>query len=98
MKNVKFIYNSKLVRFMNWVTHLFRGDYNTYAVTLGHTVRFRNHEGTIPDCTYKHELRHVQQLEQSGFLVFYLRYIWYILKYGYTRNPYEVDARNVGGC
>jgi hypothetical protein len=38
-----------------------------------------------------HELRHVHQfLEQRAFPVSYL---WQSIRYGYTRNAYEVDAR-----
>ena len=38
-----------------------------------------------------HELRHVHQfLEHRAFPVSYL---WQSIRYGYTRNAYEVDAR-----
>ncbi|MFL5637740.1 MAG: DUF4157 domain-containing protein [Gemmatimonadaceae bacterium] len=39
-----------------------------------------------------HELRHVHQfLERRTFPV---RYLWQSIRYGYARNPYEVDARS----
>jgi hypothetical protein len=38
-----------------------------------------------------HELRHVHQfLEDWAFPV---RYLWQSIRYGYSRNAYEVDAR-----
>ena len=38
-----------------------------------------------------HELRHVDQfLEDKAFP---LSYLWQSIRYGYTRNAYEVDAR-----
>jgi hypothetical protein len=38
-----------------------------------------------------HELRHVHQfLEHKAFPVSYL---WQSIRYGYTRNAYEIDAR-----
>jgi hypothetical protein len=38
-----------------------------------------------------HELRHVHQfLERKTFP---FRYLWQSLRYGYTRNAYEIDAR-----
>jgi hypothetical protein len=38
-----------------------------------------------------HELRHVHQfLEDKAFPVSYL---WQSIRYGYTRNAYEIDAR-----
>lgn len=38
-----------------------------------------------------HELRHVSQFSESW--AFPIRYLWQSLRYGYTRNAYEVDAR-----
>jgi hypothetical protein len=38
-----------------------------------------------------HELRHVHQfLERKTFP---LSYLWQSLRYGYSRNAYEIDAR-----
>jgi hypothetical protein len=41
----------------------------------------------------RHELCHLQQIERDGRLVFALRYSWWLLRYGYRNNPYEVEAR-----
>src|SRR5438105_6888380 len=38
-----------------------------------------------------HELRHVHQFLESW--AFPVRYVWQSIRYGYTRNAYEVDAR-----
>jgi len=38
-----------------------------------------------------HELRHVHQFEADR--AFPLRYLWRSIRHGYTRNPYEADAR-----
>jgi hypothetical protein len=38
-----------------------------------------------------HELRHVHQFQADH--VFPLRYLWRSVRYGYTDNPYEADAR-----
>lgn len=38
-----------------------------------------------------HELRHVHQFLESW--AFPVRYLWQSIRYGYTRNAYEVDAR-----
>jgi hypothetical protein len=38
-----------------------------------------------------HELRHVHQFSQHK--AFPVSYLWQSLRYGYTRNAYEVDAR-----
>jgi hypothetical protein len=38
-----------------------------------------------------HELRHVHQFLQDK--AFPVSYLWQSIRYGYTRNAYEVDAR-----
>src|SRR5436853_6360353 len=38
-----------------------------------------------------HELRHVHQFLESW--AFPVRYLWQSIRYGYTRNAYEFDAR-----
>jgi len=38
-----------------------------------------------------HELRHVHQFSEHK--AFPVSYLWQSLRYGYTRNAYEVDAR-----
>jgi len=39
-----------------------------------------------------HELQHVLQFESDP--LFPLRYIWGTVRYGYTQNPFERDARD----
>ena len=41
----------------------------------------------------KHEECHVAQIQRDGFIGYHLKSIWYLLKYGYTNSPYEVEAR-----
>jgi len=43
---------------------------------------------------FNHELQHVHQYQQLGFVIFISKYIYYSFKYGYYLNPFEVDARN----
>jgi hypothetical protein len=60
------------------------------AITLWRTV-FLGPDTAISAALLLHELRHVHQfLERRTFPVSYL---WQSLRYGYTRNAYEVDAR-----
>lgn len=41
---------------------------------------------------YRHELEHCYQVERLGRLRFYTTYIWYQIRYGYKKNPFEVEA------
>jgi hypothetical protein len=44
-----------------------------------------------------HELKHVEQYQRMGFWRFLARYGWYSLRYGYRKNPLEVEARAAEG-
>ena len=60
------------------------------AITLWKTIFIAPDTVLDPELLL-HELRHVHQfLEHKTFPVSYL---WQSLRYGYTRNAYEVDAR-----
>lgn len=60
------------------------------AITLWRTVFIAPNTALDAELLL-HELRHVHQfLEHNAFPVSYL---WQSIRYGYTRNAYEVDAR-----
>jgi hypothetical protein len=60
------------------------------AITLGRTVWLAPSTPLHPELLL-HELRHVAHF--AGGWSFPLRYAWGSLRWGYHRNPYEVDAR-----
>lgn len=60
------------------------------AITLRRTV-FLAPDAPLSAALLLHELRHVHQF--LGERTFPVRYLWQSLRYGYTRNSYEVDAR-----
>ncbi len=60
------------------------------AVTLRRTV-FLSPSTPLSASLLLHELRHVHQF--LGQRTFPVRYLWQSLRYGYSRNAYEVDAR-----
>jgi hypothetical protein len=41
-----------------------------------------------------HELIHVEQIKDCGVLMFYILYLWYWIKNGfsYLKNPFEIEA------
>jgi hypothetical protein len=66
------------------------GTSTAVAITLWRTV-FVAPAAVLDAELLLHELRHVHQfLEHKSFPVSYL---WQSIRYGYTRNAYEVDAR-----
>ena len=74
------------VRIAGWAL----GMSSVEAITLWRTI-FLGPDTALSAALLLHELRHVHQfLERRTFPVSYL---WQSLRYGYTRNAYEVDAR-----
>src|SRR5689334_2216852 len=66
------------------------------AMVLGNTVHLWNTskaEFLKDDKWVKHELCHVRQFQQYGFINFLVRYIWESIRKGYYNNKYEVEAR-----
>ncbi len=40
----------------------------------------------------RHELIHIEQIERDGAVRFSVLYLWYLVRRGYRRNPYEQEA------
>jgi hypothetical protein len=66
------------------------GTSSAAAITLWRTV-FISPRTTLTAELLLHELRHVHQFSESWAFPF--RYLWQSIRYGYSRNAYEVDAR-----
>lgn len=60
------------------------------AITLRRTI-FVSPGTALTAELLLHELRHVHQFLEDW--AFPARYLWQSIRYGYTRNVYEVDAR-----
>jgi hypothetical protein len=43
----------------------------------------------------KHEQCHAMQMQRDGKLWMVTKYTYYLVKYGYKNNPYEIEAREV---
>jgi hypothetical protein len=66
------------------------GTSSAAAITLWRTV-FISPRTPLTAELLLHELRHVHQFSESWSFPF--SYLWQSIRYGYTRNAYEVDAR-----
>jgi hypothetical protein len=70
---------------------------NAVAIVLGKTIYLHNVSATDllqNEKWLKHELCHVQQFKQHGYLGFIVKYLWESLKKGYYNNKFEIEARN----
>ena len=41
----------------------------------------------------RHERKHLEQMDRDGWVMFHLKYLFWMLRYGYWNNPYEIEAR-----
>jgi hypothetical protein len=67
------------------------------AVVIGHSIFLHKtlKEEFLSDTRWvKHELCHVRQWKQKGWLLFGLQYLWLSIRFGYYNNPFEIEARN----
>jgi len=74
------------VRVAGWAL----GTSSAAAITLWRTIFVAPRTQLTPDLLL-HELRHVHQFLQRR--TFPLSYLWQSIRYGYSRNAYEEDAR-----
>ncbi len=82
----------------SWVARLAAWKLNagSVAIVIGHTIhlhRATKEEFLRDERWLKHELCHVRQFYQYGFVNFILRYVWESLRHGYYHNKFEVEAR-----
>jgi hypothetical protein len=63
----------------------------TDGLTLGYGVFLK--QGKVTPGLWRHEFRHVYQVEQAGSLeVFQKTYLEQVVEVGYLAAPYEVEA------
>jgi hypothetical protein len=44
-----------------------------------------------------HEAVHVSQIERDGAIKWTVKIFWYLIRYGYLKSPYEIEARTKAG-
>ena len=67
------------------------------AIVFGHTIHLHNisrDQFYNDERLMRHELCHVKQYEEHGFLGFLVKYLVESIKKGYTNNKFEIEARN----
>lgn len=67
------------------------------AIVIGRTIHLHNvsKDRFLENKRWvKHELCHVRQFEQHGYVPFIFKYLWESMHKGYYHNKYEAEARN----
>ena len=42
-----------------------------------------------------HEAVHIAQIERDGAIKWTIKIFYYLMRYGYKKSPYEIEARSV---
>jgi hypothetical protein len=66
------------------------------AMVLGKTIHLHNTTKTdfLKDERWvKHELCHIKQFKEHGYVGFIIKYIWESIRKGYYNNRFELEAR-----
>ncbi len=66
------------------------------AIVMGKTIHLHNTDKDDflkNERWLKHELCHVQQFRQHGYISFIIKYLWESIRKGYYNNKYEAAAR-----
>ncbi|ALI98549.1 hypothetical protein [Rufibacter tibetensis] len=93
-KNLEIIENSPFARIARWKLKS-----SNVAMVLGKTIHLSgvSKENFLQDSPWvAHELCHVRQFQEHGFLRFLWLYLVESLRVGYYNNKYEVEARMAG--
>ena len=70
---------------------------NIFGITIGQTTYYSCAAEVVSDRLRKHENCHKKQWKEEGIIKFFMKYMYYQIRYGYLKNPYEVDARKAEG-
>jgi hypothetical protein len=68
----------------------------TVAMVLGKTIHLHNttkEEFLLNERWVKHELCHLEQFKEHGYIIFTVKYLWESFRKGYYNNKYEKEAR-----
>lgn len=69
---------------------------SSVAMVLGKTVHLwgTSKENFLSDESWvRHELCHIRQFKEHGFIIFLVKYLWESMRHGYYNNKYEAEAR-----
>ena len=91
LKNIRIKENS-------WIAKIAAAKLKTdnVAIVLGKTINLYNvkkEDFLRNEKWVKHEVCHIKQFQQHGYVSFILKYLWENYKHGYYNNKYEAEAR-----
>jgi len=78
--------------FMKWLS---KYTYLAAGMTLGQTAYYPCKEEDVPLFLREHENAHKTQFARYGFVGYMVRWWYYAWKYGYQKNPLEIEASKI---
>ncbi len=67
------------------------------AIVFGKTIYLYKvtREQLLANIPYlRHEVAHVLQYQREGWFGFLAKYVWLSIRFGYRKNPMEIEAQN----
>lgn len=80
------------IRYNHWLFKI-PGMGGWAGIVLYPYILFKDKAHNVSDRLMDHEMVHWMQGESEGWFKFYVKYLWYSLRYSYRANPYEKQAR-----
>ena len=62
------------------------------GITIYPFIFFKRKKEEVTDTLFRHELQHIYQVRELGWLSFYLSYLWENIRHGYKGNRFELAA------
>lgn len=98
MPGKKLVNNSLKVKKNSWLAKIAARKLSSQSVAmvLGKTVHLHNttKEDFLQNKKWvRHELCHIKQFRQHGYIGFVAKYVWESLRKGYYNNRFEIEAR-----
>ena len=98
MPGKKLVDNSLNVKENSWLAKIAARKLSSQSVAmvLGKTVHLHNttKEDFLQNKKWvRHELCHIKQFRQHGYIGFVAKYVWESLRKGYYNNRIEIEAR-----
>ena len=78
--------------FIQWIFNIFK--INAFT-SFWDTIYYREEKHMHDEGLIRHEVQHLRQIEREGKFKFFFKYTWWLIRYGYKNNPYEIEARGV---
>jgi hypothetical protein len=61
--------------------------------TYWNTIYYIDNDAKNNEQIKRHELKHIEQMNKEGKILFSIKYLYYLIRFGYYKNPYEIEAR-----